>query len=184
MTHGNQVAKVKDGFSFATGEGVSYSNFKTIIDYTPQPVDNTFEYTPNDVTDLDNYSISCEYGKLTINKITTPLIVTAASNHKTYDGEALEDNTCTYTPDILQDKDKLVATVEGSITNFGNTANKVTAVKIMRGEDDATKNYTLGDSVDGTLSIYKRNITITSKSTSWTYDGSPHSYAEVDVSGE
>ena len=45
MTHGNQVAKVKDGYSFAAGEGVSYSNFATVIDYTEEPVPNTFDYT-------------------------------------------------------------------------------------------------------------------------------------------
>lgn len=188
MTHGNQVAKVKDGCSFAPGEGVSYSNFKTIIDYTPQPVDNTFDYTPNDVTDLANYSISCEYGKLTINKITTPLIVTADTNSKTYDGTPLTDDGITYTSNVLKGTDFVTATnvvqKEGqpfTLQDVGQADNIVTNVKVMRGDKDASINYTFGTHEKGSLTITKRNITVTSETKSFIYDGSAHSCPNASI---
>lgn len=181
MQHGNQVAKVKDGYSFASGEGVSYSNFASVIDYTEEPVDNSFDYAPYEGTNLNNYDISYEFGKLIINKITTPLIVTANSNTKTYDGTALTDGRFTYTANVLQGSDFVTATnvvqKDGqafTLKDVGQADNVVTDVKVMRGDVDASKNYTFGTHEKGTLTVTKRNITVTSESKSFTYDGDAH----------
>ena len=188
MTHGNQVAKVKDGYSFAPGEGVSYSNFATVIDYTEEPVPNTFDYTKNEGTNLDNYNITCEYGNLVINKITTPLIVTADTYSKTYDGTPLTDDGITYTPNVLKGSDfvtaKNVVQKEGqpfTLQDVGQADNVVTNVKVMRRGEDATKNYTFGTHVKGSLTITKRNITVTSEPKSFTYDGSAHSWPKASI---
>ncbi len=188
MTHGNQVAKVKEGYSFAAGEGVSYSNFATVIDYTEEPVPNTFDYTKNEGTNLDNYNITCEYGNLIINKITTPLIVTADTNSKTYDGTPLTDDGITYTPNVLKGTDFVTATnvVQKEdqpfiLQNVGQADNVVTNVKVMRGDKDASINYTFGTHVKGSLTITKRNITVTSEPKSFTYDGSAHSWPNASI---
>ena len=78
----------------------------------------------------------------------------------------------------------LTAVVEGTITDFGTEANVVKSYKVMRGETDVTANYTFGESVDGTLTITKRSVTLTSATDSKTYDGQPLTNSNVTVSGD
>lgn len=108
-----------------------------------------------------NYAVTKTPGKLTINPIETPIVITADSNEKEYDGTALTDSGYTYTEGVLVSGDVLTAVVAGSQTDAGSSANKVTSYKVMRGEEEVTANYTFGDSVDGTLKVTPRAITIT-----------------------
>lgn len=112
-----------------------------------------------DVT--ENYAVTETPGKLTINPIETPIVITADSNEKEYDGTALTDSGYTYTEGVLVSGDVLTAVVAGSQTDAGSSANKVTSYKVMRGEEEVTANYTFGNSVDGTLKVTPRAITIT-----------------------
>ena len=64
--------------------------------------------------------------------------------------------------------------IEGSIKNFGSVENIVKEVKVMRGGANVSGNYTFGEHVNGSLKIYKRNITLESESKSFTYDGEKH----------
>lgn len=112
-----------------------------------------------DVT--ENYAVTETPGKLTITPIETPIVITADSNEKEYDGTALTDSGYTYTEGVLVSGDVLTAVVAGSQTDAGSSANKVTSYKVMRGEEEVTANYTFGDSVDGTLKVTPRAITIT-----------------------
>lgn len=161
--HGNQVAKVADGYSFPSGEGVTYKNFTTLTDCTT--VDNEFEYEAQAGTNLkQNYEITCEYGKLTINPITTELKVTASSKSKTYDRTELSDNTFTYTENVLQGEDRLDVTFDTSstITNAGSVVNKIAGIKVKRGNNDITGNYSNITSEDGVLTVNPRSIILTS----------------------
>lgn len=108
-----------------------------------------------------NYAVTKTPGKLTINPIETPIVITADSNEKEYDGTVLTDSGYTYTEGVLVSGDVLTAVVAGSQTDAGSSANKVTSYKVMRGEEEVTANYTFGDSVDGTLKVTPRAITIT-----------------------
>ena len=65
----------------------------------------------------------------------------------------------------------LTATVEGTITDYGTAANKVTGYVVKRGETDVTANYTFGESVDGELGITKRTVTLKSADLEKVYDG-------------
>ena len=112
-----------------------------------------------DVT--ENYAVTKTPGKLTINPIETPIVITADSNEKEYDGTALTDSGYTYTNGILVSGDVLTAVVEGSQTDVGSGANKVASYKVMRGDKDVTANYTFGTSVDGVLKVNPRAVTIT-----------------------
>lgn len=112
-----------------------------------------------DVT--ENYAVTKTPGKLTINPIETPIVITADSNEKEYDGTALTDSGYTYTNGILVSGDVLTAVVEGSQTDVGSGANKVASYKVMRGDKDVTANYTFGTSVDGALKVNPRAVTIT-----------------------
>lgn len=108
-----------------------------------------------------NYAVTKTPGKLTITPIETPIVITADSNEKEYDGTALTDSGYTYTNGILVSGDVLTAVVEGSQTEVGSGANKVASYKVMRGDKDVTANYTFGTSVDGVLKVNPRAVTIT-----------------------
>ncbi len=140
------------------------SNFTTAIDYNGDGVDNTFSYKQNEKTNLNNYNLSVQYEKLQITKVAIPIVVTAGTSSKTYDGDALTDASYTYTDGVLKESDALTATTIGSITNAGETDNDVSSVTISRGEDDATNNYTFGTHVSGKLTVNKRDIVLQSAS--------------------
>ena len=176
------VTPTATGEGFVRGEGARYNVTGSITEIGS--VDNTFTFTPLSNTDTANYTITVKYGKLTINKIETPIAITANSNSKMYDGKPLTDAGFTFTEGVLAEGDELQADVVGSITDFGTATNKVTGYKVVRGDLDVTKNYTFGDMVDGTLSITKRSVTITSASGTKVYDRTPLTNGVVSVSGD
>ncbi|MBR5695743.1 MAG: InlB B-repeat-containing protein, partial [Paludibacteraceae bacterium] len=176
------VTPTATGKGFVQGEGAKFIVTGTITEIGT--VDNTFTFEPYSNTDTANYDITVVFGKLTINKIVTPIVITANSNSKMYDGTPLTDDGFTFTTDVVAEGDALIADVEGTITDFGTVANKVTGYRVVRGADDVTKNYTFGESVDGTLSITKRHVTLTSASDSKVYDRRPLTNSEVIVGGD
>lgn len=105
-----------------------------------------------DVTNCYNI-IKKNAGKLTVTPITTPIVVTADSETKVYDGNELTKNTYTYTDGVLLAGDMLEATITGSPKYVGIADNKVTDVRIKRNGKDITDNYTFGTHVDGTLKV-------------------------------
>ena len=125
-------------------------------------------------------------GTLKINPITEKTItITANSKEKTYDGTPLTDNGFTFTEGVLKNGDVLTAVVEGSATNVGDEGkNVVKSYKVMRGNVDVTGNYTFTDSVDGTLTINKRTVTLESKGGSKEYDGTPLTKPDVTVGSD
>ena len=92
-------------------------------------------------------------GKLTVNPISTPIVVTAGSETKVYDGTELTKNTCTYTDGVLLSGDMLEATITGSQKFVGSSKNTVSNVKVMRNGEDITSNYTMGTHVNGVLEV-------------------------------
>lgn len=100
-------------------------------------------------------------GKLTVNPITTSIVVTASSDTKVYDGADLTKNNYTYTNGVLLPGDTLEATITGSQKYVGIADNKVTDVKIMRNGKDITRNYTFGTHVNGTLKVTEATQTFT-----------------------
>ena len=100
-------------------------------------------------------------GKLTVTPITNPIVVTADSDTKVYDGTELTKNTKTYTNNVLVSGDTLEATITGSQKYVGIADNKVTDVKIMRNGKDITRNYTFGTHVNGTLKVTEATQTFT-----------------------
>ena len=118
------------GWASAT-EYATYSNFASITDYVEGGVKNSFTYNEGTGTDFNNYEISETFGTLSITKITTPIIVTAASDTKVYDGQLLTNDNYTYTDNVLLDGDRLVATIKGEAKNVDNPGiNDVTDVEV------------------------------------------------------
>ena len=92
-------------------------------------------------------------GKLTVIPISTPIVVTAGSDTKVYDGTELTKNTYTNTNGVLLPGDMLEVTITGSQKFAGSSNNSVSDVKVMRGEEDITSNYTFGTHVNGVLEV-------------------------------
>ena len=92
-------------------------------------------------------------GKLTVNPIPTPIVVTAGSDSKAFDDTELTKNTYTYTDGVLLSGDMLEATITGRQKFVGSSNNAVSNVKVMRNGEDITRNYTFGTHVDGVLEV-------------------------------
>ena len=92
-------------------------------------------------------------GKLTVNPITTSIVVTADSDNKVFDNTELTKNTYTYTNGVLLAGDMLEATITGSQKFVGSSNNTVSNVKVMRNGEDITDNYTFGTHVNGVLEV-------------------------------
>ena len=105
-----------------------------------------------DVTDCYN-NIQKSAGKLTVNPITTPIVVTADSDTKVYNGTELTKNTYTYTDGVLLSGDMLEVAITGSQKFVGSSNNTVSNVKVMRNGEDITSNYTMGTHINGVLKV-------------------------------
>ena len=92
-------------------------------------------------------------GKLTVNPITTPIVVTADSDTKVYNGTELTKNTYINTDGVLLPGDMLEVTITGSQKFVGTSSNTVSNVKVMRNGEDITSNYIMGTHVNGVLEV-------------------------------
>uniref|UniRef100_UPI00384EA5A6 hypothetical protein n=1 Tax=Methanobrevibacter smithii TaxID=2173 RepID=UPI00384EA5A6 len=113
----------------------------------------------DDVTSCYNI-IKKNAGKLTVTPITKPIVVTADSATKVYDGNELTKNTYTYNNDVLLSGDMVEATITGSQKYVEIADNKVADVRIKRNGKDITSNYTISH-VNGTLTVNEATQTFT-----------------------
>ena len=90
-------------------------------------------------------------GKLTVNKKDSKITVTSEGANKAYDGNPLTNNNKTVTGDIVAG-DVVVVEFTGSQKYVGTSDNEFT-VKVMRGSEDITDNYTYGTHVKGVLEV-------------------------------
>ena len=170
------------GDGFIDGEGVTYDVTGSQLDVGSS--DNSFTYELNEGTLAENYIIETEEGKLTVTSPEQHIVITANSAEKTYDGTPLTDDGFTYTDFVLAEGDVLEAVVEGSQTDAGSSVNVIKSYRVMRGETDVTANYIFDDSVDGTLTVTKRKVTLTSGTACKIYDGKYLTCNKVEVGGD
>ena len=99
-----------------------------------------------------------------------PVILTAASASKTYDGTALTDSSVTASG--LPEGFSVEATASGSQTDAGSSANVVDSYVIKNAEgEDKTESFTNVTKVEGTLTVDPKAVTITADSDTKVYDG-------------
>lgn len=170
-----------DGLAFF--ERIEYTDFATITDFGS--VKNTFKYTiynifGEDVTEK-NYNIIEDFsGVLTVNK--RPVTITVNSYSQIYDGTALTPNGVT-TPiydDYLTRGEGILpyhtvySELGGSIYKAGSITIECNVIKIVDTldggiGDKATDNYDI-TVIDGTLTVFERDITIELKDQEKEYD--------------
>lgn len=129
-----------------------------------------------DGTDVSaNYAVTTLDGALTITPASLPLLLTAGSAEKTYDGTPLREEGFAYDASALADGLRVEASVEGEITQAGQAANRIVACRVLDAEGtDITVNFAV-TTVDGTLTVHPAHLplTLTAASAEKTYDGTP-----------
>ncbi len=103
-----------------------------------------------DVTDCYSNKVKAA-GKLTVNKKDSKITVTSENANKAYDGNPLTNNNKIVTGEIVVG-DEVVVEFTGSQTYVGTSDNEFN-VKVMRGSDDVTDNYTFGTHTFGKLTV-------------------------------
>ena len=172
------------------GEAFTLGDFAHITE--AGRVDATFTVADGTARMAD-YALTIVPGTLTVTRNATQITVTAKSGSWTYDGqphtlhEYEATNLGVLQPgdvlDVAFSDDSAVTTpIDGPGRN-GIVANVITGVRVMRGEADVTSNYTLAP-YNGTLTVTKRPVALTSRSASKTYDGEPLTAHEVEIGGD
>jgi len=165
------------GDGFITGEGATYSATGTITDAGSTP--NTITYTLNDNTKESNYIIIKAEGTLTVTQ--RSLIMMSRGSSKIYDGTPLTDDYVSLMlGDICAPGESVSVTATGTITDAGSTPNTIT---YTLSDNAKESNYNIIKS-EGTLTVEKRNVTLTSADASKTYDGTPLTSNTVTVGGD
>ena len=182
LTNG-EVTVTGDGF--ANGEGATYDVTGTITNVGE--TDNTFTYTLNEGTKAGNYEITKTEGKLIVTADASEVVVTITENSAniTYDGN--EHEATGYTTSITGGTDYK----EEDFTFNGNASVKGTDAGTynmeLKPEDfqNTNDNYSKVTFVivDGTLTISKRNVTLTSASDEKVYDGNALTNDTVTADG-
>ncbi|MDY3035005.1 MAG: InlB B-repeat-containing protein [Absicoccus sp.] len=167
-----------DGFVDGEVSNIRATGSITKVGSTP----NTIAYDTSSKFDEDNYDIVKNEGTLTITHNKDEIVVTAHNASKTYDGSALTNNTY----DIVGLPDGYTAEVhvQGSITDVGKADNVIQSVLIKKGDEDVTDQFENITRINGTLTVTKRTVHLTSQSLSKEYDGTPLSAPTVSVSGD
>ena len=113
----------------------------------------------------------------------TPRAVTLTSEtaSKTYDGTALEKPVVTVGGDGFVEGQVKEIKATGSVTNAGSVANTITFTPDKETFKDG--NYAITKN-EGTLTIAKRSVLITSQSATKTYDGSALTRPAVTITGD
>ena len=178
------VTETGDGF--AKGEGASYdvTGSQTNVGES----DNEFTYELNKGTKADNYDITVVKGKLTVTASKEEVVVTITENSGTYKYDGTEKSVTGYKVASINNKlyskddfefsgnDKVSGTDAGSYdmnlkaSDFKNTNKNFDNVKFVI--------------VDGTLTIEKRKVTMTSEDAGKTYDGTALTNKTVNESGD
>ncbi len=168
------------GDGFVTGEVTDLKATGTITNVGS--VTNSIAYTEGTGFKAGNYEIKKSEGTLTITQNTAAITVTAGSDIKMYDGTALTKSTYSITG--LPAEFTTVVMVSGSITDVGTVANKVVSVTIWKNNEDVTGQFSGIQTADGTLTVEKRKVTLTSESASKAYDGIALTKPEVTIAGD
>ena len=187
LTNG-EVTVSGDGFAKDEGATYNVTGSQTNVGES----DNTFTYTLNEGTKADNYDIKTENGTLTVTPVTDEVIVTITgrTDEMPYDGKEhsvfgydVTVSNALYTPK----KDMQFNGIDEDMTAKGTDAGTYP----MGLEDSDFANISDNFSkvtfkvTDGSLTITKRPVKLTSASDSKTYDGQPLTNGTVtDVKDE
>lgn len=139
----------------------------------------TAEHFTNKSNNFTNvtFVVTDGYVKITPRAVT----LTSETASKTYDGTALEKPVVTVGGDGFVEGQVKEIKATGSVTNAGSVANTITFTPNK--ETFKEGNYAI-TKTEGTLTIAKRSVLITSQSATKTYDGSALTRPAVTITGD
>ncbi|MCH5164814.1 MAG: transglutaminase domain-containing protein [Clostridiales bacterium] len=129
----------------------------------------------------DNYTFIVNPGTIEV----TPRIISVVTSpdRKTYDGDPLVNEGFAIEGKQLVAGHTLRVVSNTRITDAGSTHNVLGFVVLAAdGETDLTYNYTI-EATYGMLIVDPREVTVTTDSKEWTYDGDEHWYEEFTARG-
>ena len=185
LKNGDNALETESGFVEGEGATYAFTGSQTVVGSSP----NAFDYTLNEGTKADNYTITKSEGTL---KVTDrdetekyEITVTANSATETYDGTEKTVSGVTGTT-LTNDKgatftvEGLSATVSG--TDAGEYTNEVSGTPVVKDAagNDVTSQFKV-KTVNGKLVIDKRAVTIKPKDATKAYDGKPLKATEWEV---
>ena len=143
------------------------------------PMELTAEYFTNKSKNFSKvtFVVTDGYVKITPRAVT----LTSASASKVYDGTALTKPVVTVGGDGFVEGQVTEIKATGSVTNAGSVANTITFTPNK--ETFKEGNYAI-TKTEGTLTIAKRSVLITSQSATKTYDGSALTRPAVTITGD
>ncbi|MGN0287463.1 MAG: MBG domain-containing protein, partial [Atopobiaceae bacterium] len=170
QAHSDQTV-TSDGF--VKGEGVTYDVTGTITNVGK--ADNDFTYTLNDNTKADNYNITLVKGTLevTAGNISDEDTFTVSQPEDTkYNGQEQKQ------PVTVSFKDGGAVDASNYDVSYTAAVDAGTVTVTVTGKGNLT------GSVTRTYEIQKRDVTLTSASHTWSYDGQAHSDQTVTATGD
>ena len=178
----------ESGDKFADGEGATYTvtGSQTVVGSG----DNEFTYELNNNTSGDNYIITKTFGTLTVTECDDEIVVTIDGNKATHKYDGTEQTVKGYKVSInkpsLYSESDFEFSGEAKVTqkdardtayamglsekNFKNISDNFNNVKFVVN--------------DGSLTITKRDVTLTSATDEKEYDGTPLINDEITVGGD
>ena len=175
---------IKSGHDFVEGEGIVASNWATVTTVAEGEEANTFDYTAKEGTDLANYDITVVTGKIAVIAAPIPVgpggVVTAVGYTNVYDGAAhgvaVSTDGLLTTPTVQYRADETEDWADASPL-FGDVCDTQVWYRV------SAPNYA---PVVGSVGvrITPRPITLTSKSGTKVYDGTPLTVHEVTIGGD
>ena len=175
--------------AFVNGEGLQSVTVVGSQLLVGESANTITKYALKENTKAQNYSITVWPGKLTVTDRTEKYVITveAKSGEKTYNGKPLTVSGLKATEFTVNGQkytvEGLSASKEGTNV-FDSGAVVIDGTEIVRDKagNDVTKQFTV-HRVDGTLTIKKREVVLTSESAKKQYDGTPLTRPDVTVEG-
>ncbi|MBQ3411504.1 MAG: LPXTG cell wall anchor domain-containing protein, partial [Oscillospiraceae bacterium] len=197
------------GDGFVGGEVTDIKATGSVTTVDEGEVTNTITYTEGAKFKADNYTITKNEGKLKITASEGKLVITSSTKSWKYDGELHTDDVYTVVYDgkaaerVVNRRMRLMAkarpTPEPQVFLL-STGDTVTITSTAEGVVDYSDSYNENNTYDyvitnaenysdvtanvGTLSIDKREVTLTSESASKVYDGTALTNDKVTVGGD
>ena len=185
LVNGGTALAKEDGW--VTGEGASYTF--TGSQKAVGSSANAFSYTLNNNTKADNYNITKIEGTLTVTNREAKYEITVEANGGSYkyDGTEKSVSGLKETTFTVEGSKYTVSglTAEAKGTDAGSYPVNVTGTATVKDAagNDVTAQFSV-KTVNGTLTVAKRDVTITSGSATKQYDGTALTKHEVKVTGD
>ena len=181
LKNGDNALETESGF--AKGEGATYefTGSQTVVGSSP----NAFNYTLNEGTKADNYTITKSEGTLTVTNRDAKYEIEVESNSAefTYDGnEHMAEGFKTL--EFTVDGNKYtVSGLSASVakTDAGTYSNAITGTaKVVDASDNDVSDQFSVTTKSGSLVIKQASVHMKSASGEWVYDGNEHAKHEME----